>query len=354
MEAIHIKPTPLLETLKRISALQQAIDEDDITQLIQRSNESGDLSFLEVAQQRIEEAKNTIKNIHMRRAVREGSKKLLTEESAAVQCISMEEHAEFARIVADDVGARESYERARVIAEREQFFHFAVANEPEWRKAAEKKRELREKSERERHLAVIANMLLSLEDDARQDKHTWFDEERDWWTAMKFTEEDERQAAKRKMQRRMDDAAAAAAIFATSQQSGPRRSGNCTYQQPPQQQQQQYPSYGVPSSSYPQHGGSGYPQPQQPYGGAPAAYPQYGYAAATPPSYGGAPSGYPAYGATTPYGGNQGYYDPNRTNQGNNFGIAAHHGGPPPPAQPPRSNANQYTAPPSNIFFGRR
>jgi hypothetical protein len=362
MEVIHLQQTPLLESLRRVAALEKSIDWNGIEPLLM--NPPG--HNLAASSCRIQEALSVIRSVQVRRAIKQGAKGISVEEGTEVAAIFRDEHDTFVSIMIDAVNRTEAMCRQQLTTEWEQFHQFATLNEPEWRRAAHTRASARLQREREIRLSEILSAMLNLEEDARQDKFAWFEEDCDWWAAIRFTEEEERQVAQRRAQRRDEDARASAAIRAASQ-AGNGRMGNA----------QQYPAYGAPSHS---QAGFSYPPPQR-QSTAPSLYPQYGYAAVPVSSSGSqasnptnaAPAGYPAYGAaTTPYASNRpgqsGYYDPyrqnnygvvNGANQGNNFGVSYPYGGPPPgqmgqPPQRPTTNANQYTAPPANIFYGHK
>lgn len=357
MEAVHLKPTPLLASLYRISELQKEIsDADSLLAFVSQLKSGGtttQLLNLTDAQRRTDDAVNVIKNVHVRRAVRDGSKRLTAEESSLSANITLEERSAFVSILLQDVEGRESLHRASIAQEQTQFQQFASVNEPVWRMGAAQQTDARRKRERERRLAEITHALVNMEEDARQDKHQWFQEARDWFAAVKFTEEDERHSVIRRIRRNNDDAAIAAALQASAM--GPSRPQS--YQSTPPSQ----PAFGAP---YGMATNTNRPSSNAP----PSAYPQYnsyGFGSTTAaPSKG--PAGYPAYGAaSTPYNNGptnnqQQFYDPFRTNpqqapqQSNNYGMAQQSafGGPPPSTRPPAA-ANQYTAPPASIFYGR-
>lgn len=364
MEVVRVRPTALLESLYRVGALQRELaGTDDIPMLLRQTGPPGLVVNLDDARRRADDAANIVRSVHLRRALRNGSRQLVREESDSAQGLICEENSQFHSIRLEELNGMEVLYRAYVVQEQQQFQQFATTNEPAWRMAAAQQTDARKKRDRDRRIAEITHALVNMEEDARQDKHQWFQEARDWFAAVKFTEEDERHSVSRRIQRRNDDAAIAAALQAASMPMPPRVNN---FQQPARQQQPQQPQ---PQPSY-GYGANVRPNPNQPI--PPSAYPQYsyGFGSTTPaPAPAKGPAGYPAYSAASspysngPANNQNNFYDPYRTHQsgqqvsqGNNFGIAQQpgFGGPPPPPNTrPQQPGNQYTAQPANIFYGR-
>jgi hypothetical protein len=362
LEAVQLRPTELLSSLQRVAALHHEVaDADDIPSLLRQLTPVALEGLnLDDAMRRVDDAANIVRGVDRRRAIRDGSKRIFREESDGARLLHLEEQSVFDEIRCKELLEVEGLYRAFVVQEQQQFQHFAETNEPAWRMSAAQQTDARKKRERERRLTEVTHALINMEEDARQDKHQWFQEARDWFAAVKFTEEDERHSVSRRIQRRDDDAAIAAALQAASMPM-PSRAGTSGSQPPRQQQQQQQQQ---------QHPSYGYARPNANPGVSPSAYPQYsyGFGSTAPQAPAKGPAGYPAYGAaSSPYSNapsthQQNLYDPYRlhgqqTNQGNNYGIAqqpAGFGGPPPPnTRPQQQPANQYTTPPANIFYGR-